>query len=69
MSLSSMHYGTISIKYFAYWGESNFGVTENSLMSLGIRKKMSQIKKTPPPTRDFMNERSLKLTKICNLNF
>ena len=34
----------------------------------GVRKKMYQIKKTPPPIRDFMNERSLKLTKILNLN-
>ena len=33
-----------------------------------VRKKMSQIKKTPPPIRDFMNERSLKLIKIFNLN-
>ena len=29
---------------------------------------MYQIKKTLPPIRDFMNERSLKLTKIFNLN-
>ena len=35
----------------------------------GVSKKISQIKKTAPPTRDFMNERSLKLTKIFNLNF
>ena len=59
----------IWLKHFVYWGDSNLGVTENSLMSLGgVRKKMYKIKKTPPPTRDFMNERSLKLTKIFNLN-
>ena len=29
---------------------------------------MYQIKKTLPPIRDFINERSLKLTKIFNLN-
>ena len=40
------------------WGESNLAVIENSLMSLGVRKKMSQIKKTPRPTRDVMNEGS-----------
>ena len=34
----------------------------------GSEKKMYQIKKTPPPIHDFMNERSLKLTKIFNLN-
>ena len=51
------------------WGESNLVVIENSFKCLcGVRKKMYQIKKTPPPTRDFMNERSLKLSKILNLN-
>ena len=49
-------------------GESNLGVIENSLVSLGGQQKMYQIKKTPPPTHDFMNERSLKLTNIFNLN-
>ena len=34
----------------------------------GVRKKMYQIKKTLPPIRDFMNERSQKLTKTVNLN-
>ena len=29
---------------------------------------MYQLKKTAPPIRDFMDERSLKLTKIFNLN-
>ena len=29
---------------------------------------MYQIKRTPPPTHDFMGERSLKLTKIFNVN-
>ena len=36
----------IWLKHFVYWGESNLGVIENS--SLGVRKKMYQIKKTPP---------------------
>ena len=29
---------------------------------------MYQMKQTPPPIRDFMIEKSLKLTKIFNLN-
>ena len=58
----------IWLKHFVYWGESNLGVIENSYFLWGVRKKMYQIKKTPPPIRDFMNERSLKLTKIFNLN-
>ena len=51
-------------------GESNLGVIENSLMSFWGPKEnvLYQLKKTPPPIRDFMNERSLKLTKIFNLN-
>ena len=49
-------------------GESNLLVIENSKCLCGVRKKMYQIKKTPPPIRDFMNERSLKLSKILNLN-
>ena len=28
----------------------------------GVRKKMSQVRKIPPPPRDFINERSLKPT-------
>ena len=48
-------------------GESNLGVIENSLMSeREFRKQMYQMKKTPSPIRDFMNEKSLKL--IFNLN-
>ena len=31
-------------------GESDLGVIENGLTSFGVRKKMYQIKKTPPPT-------------------
>ena len=47
------------LKHFVYWGESNLGVTENSYFLWGVRKEMYQIKKTPPPIRDFMNVRSL----------
>ena len=58
----------IWLKHLVYWEESNLGVIENSLMSLVGQKKMYQTKKTSPPIRDFMNERSLKLNKIFNLN-
>ena len=50
-------------------GESQiWGSLEIVIFFWGVRKKMYQIKKTLPPIRDFMNERSLKLTKIFNLN-
>ena len=49
-------------------GEVKFGVTENSLMPLGGQKENVPNKVNSPPIRDFMNERSLKLTKIFNLN-
>ena len=49
-------------------GESNLRVIENSLMSLGGQTENVSNKENPPPIRDFMNERSLKLTKILNLN-
>ena len=59
-----MHCGKMELCYLAQTlsllGESNLGVIENSLMS--------QIKKTPPLTSHFMNESSLKPTKIFNLN-
>ena len=32
----------------------------------GVRNKISQTEKTPLPTCDFINEKSLKLTKIFN---
>ena len=38
----------IWLKHFAYWGESNLVVIENSIMSLLGQKKLYQIKKTPP---------------------
>ena len=67
-----MHCGKRELCYLAQTlcllGESNLGVMENSLMSLWGQKEMSHLKKTPPPIRDFMDERSLKLTKIFNLN-
>ena len=37
--------------------ESNLGVTENSLMSLGGQKENVSNKVNSPPIRDFMNER------------
>ena len=58
----------IWLKHFVYWGKSDLGVTENSLMSLGgggVRKKMYQIKKTPPPPSVTL---WMKGTKIYNLN-
>ena len=58
----------IWLKHFVYWGESNLGVIDISYFLWGVRKKMYQTWKTPPPIRDFMTERSLKLTKIFNLN-
>ena len=68
-----MHCGGKELCYLAQTlcllGRVKFGVIENSYFLWGVRKKMYQIKKTPPAIRDFMNERSLKLTKIFNLNF
>ena len=66
-----MHCGKRELCYLAQTlcllRESNLGVIDNSLMSLW-GQKMYHLKKTPPPIRDFMDERSLKLTKIFNLN-
>ena len=47
----------IWLKHFVYWEKSNFGVTENSLMSLGGQKENVSNKVNSPPIRDFMNER------------
>ena len=46
------------------------GVVENSksLFSLGGKKENVSNKENSPSIRDFMNEKSLKLTKIFNLN-
>ena len=61
-------------KTFIYWGGGGGGGSQiwGSLKIVWclcrIRKKMYQIKKTLSPIRDFMNERSLKLTKIFKLN-
>ena len=38
-------------------GSQMWGVTENSLMSLGGQKENVSNKVNPPPIRDFMNER------------
>ena len=54
----------IWLKHFVYWGKSNLAVTENSLMSLGVRKKMYQIKWTPLLSVTLW----MKGTKILNLN-
>ena len=46
-------------------GESQiWGSSENSYFLWGVRKKMYQIKKTSPPIRDFINEKSLNLLKF-----
>ena len=59
----------IWLKHFVYWGEPNLVVIEISLMSLrGQKENVSNMENSPPPIRDFMNERSLKLSKILNLN-
>ena len=60
----------IWLKHYVYWRESNLVVIENSLMSLQGQKENVSNKDPPPapPIRDFMNERSLKLSKILNLN-
>ena len=47
----------IWLEHFVYWGKSNLGVTENSLMSLGGQKENVSNKVNSPPIRDFMNER------------
>ena len=43
---------------FIRGGGTAGGVIPKNLMSLGVRKKMSQVRKITPP-RDFINERSL----------
>ena len=47
----------IWLNHFVYWGKSNLGVTENSLMFLGGQKENVSNKVNSPPIRDFMNER------------
>ena len=49
-------------------GGVKFGVIENSLMSLWGQKENVSIEENSPLIRDFMDERSLKLTKIFSLN-
>ena len=43
--------------WLKHFDKSNFGVTENSLMSLGGQKENVSNKVNFPPIRDFMNER------------
>ena len=48
-----------------FMGGHSWGVIQKNLMSLGVRKKMSQVRKIPPPPpHDFINERSLIQQKI-----
>ena len=49
-------------------GESQIWGSLKIVIFFGGSEKMYQIWKTPPPIRDFMTERSLKLAKIFNLN-
>ena len=58
----------IWLKHIVYWGESDLGIIENSLMSLRGQKENVLNKENSPPIRDFMNERSSKLNKIFNLH-
>ena len=57
---------TIWLKNFVYWGRRES--LKIFLISLQGQKENVSNKETPPTIRDFMNERSLKLTKIFNLN-
>ena len=67
-----MHCGkrelAIWLKHFVYWGESNLGVIENSYFLWGQKENVSNKENSPSLILDFINERSLKLTKILNLN-
>ena len=61
----------IWLKHFVYWGESNLGSLKIVIFfggGGGGQKENVSNKGNSPPIRDFMNERSLKLTKIFNLN-
>ena len=44
---------------FLHLGGAQLGVIQKNSMSLGVRKKMPQVTKNPPPPHDFINERSL----------
>ena len=71
-----MHCGkrelAIWLKHFVYWREQNLGVIENLKIVIffgGQKEIVSNKENSPSPIRDFINKRSLKLTKILNLNF
>ena len=69
-----MHCGKRGLCYLAQTlcllggGESNLGVNENSYFFGGQKENVSNKENSLSPIRDFINERSLKLTKILNLN-
>ena len=48
------------------FGGAQFGGHSKKLISLGVRKKMSQVTKIPPPPppRDFISERSLTISPL-----
>ena len=63
-----MHCGkkelAIWLKHFVYWGESNLGFMKIVIFFGGQKENVSNKENSPSPIRDFINERSLKLTKI-----
>ena len=68
-----MHCGkrelAIWLKHFVYWGGSQIWGSLKIVIFCGFQKEnVSNKENSPSPIRDFINERSLKLTKILNLN-
>ena len=76
MSLNCMHCGRreldIWLKHFVCWGGGGgsqmWGSLKIIIFFVGQKENISDKENSPSPICDFINERSLKLTKILNLN-
>ena len=71
-----MHCGkrelAIWLKHFVYWGGGGSQIWRSLKIVVffgGQKENVSNKENSPSPIRDFVNERSLKLTKILNLKF
>ena len=58
----------IWLEHFVYWGSQIWGSLKIVIFFGGQKEDVSNKENSPSPIRDFINERSLKLTKILNLN-
>ena len=67
-----MHCGerelAIWLKHFVYWGSQIWGSLKIVIFFGGQKENVSNKENSPSPICDFINKRSLKLTKISNLN-